>query len=394
MRMIWTLGILGMLTGCDGREQKGAEGGDTDPGPTDDTSDMDCAETATLYPDQDGDGYGSSAEAGEGGCLDSGLEPGWSTNALDCDDEDPGVYPGATETCNELDDDCDGSEDEDVLKTWYLDYDRDGYGNNNDDFIEACDSSGSYDATEAGDCDDVNASVTGPTAWHPDADGDGFGAPDWEERACEAPEGGVTDATDCDDADEGVYPGAVEVCGDNVDSDCTGAEECSIADAVSESANPNPPWTLGWSSELDGSDLSVYSQIATEESGVRWWDPTKAEALSVSIAADGAVSLHPGPEGEYSRIRWTAYEAASCTFEATFSAVDVTTSYVYVYYLTTEGEGYLSDEIWSVGDTATLTSSVDVEPGDTIDFAVDYGSNETYYSDSTGLEGQIVCTPL
>ena len=46
----------------------------------------------------------------------------------DCDDNDASVYPGAPEVCNSTDDDCDGSIDEGVLNTYYVDNDGDGYG--------------------------------------------------------------------------------------------------------------------------------------------------------------------------------------------------------------------------------------------------------------------------
>lgn len=92
----------------------------------------------------------------------------------DCDDRDPERYPGAPERCNGEDDDCDGETDEGVLEVF-----------------------------------------------HADDDGDGFGDPDREVRACTAPSGTVADATDCDDADGGVHPDAEEVCNDR-DDDCDG----------------------------------------------------------------------------------------------------------------------------------------------------------------------------
>ena len=49
----------------------------------------------------------------------------------DCDDSDASVYPGATETCDGVDNNCNGTIDEasavDAL-TWYEDADGDGYG--------------------------------------------------------------------------------------------------------------------------------------------------------------------------------------------------------------------------------------------------------------------------
>ena len=40
---------------------------------------------------------------------------GYVDDATDCDDGDESVNPDAIETCNETDDDCDGSVDEEVF---------------------------------------------------------------------------------------------------------------------------------------------------------------------------------------------------------------------------------------------------------------------------------------
>jgi hypothetical protein len=118
----------------------------------------------------------------------------------DCDDEDAAVNPEATETCDGVDQDCDGETDE-----------------------------GAADAT----------------AWPVDEDGDGYGSATGSVLACEPPEGTPELLGDCDDADDGVYPGAVEVCGDddlncdgepsNLDTDGDGTidcEDCAPEDAL------------------------------------------------------------------------------------------------------------------------------------------------------------------
>ncbi len=179
---------------------------------------------------------------------------GWTAED-DCDDSDPEVNPGADELCNGLDDDCDGEVDEDAdgATVWHADTDGDGHGDG-DSSVTACEMPSGYVADDS-DCDDTDAGVNpeseeicdgvdndcdgvvdgegavDATAWYADADEDGYGDPDSEAIACEAPSGHVEDATDCDDADPGVNPAAAELC-DGIDNDCDGEiDEDAAGDA-------------------------------------------------------------------------------------------------------------------------------------------------------------------
>ncbi len=66
--------------------------------------------TSVYYQDLDGDGYGDP-NVSVAACD---TPSGFVSDASDCDDTRALAYPGASETCNDADDDCDGYEDEDV----------------------------------------------------------------------------------------------------------------------------------------------------------------------------------------------------------------------------------------------------------------------------------------
>jgi len=189
-----------------------------------------------FYQDLDGDGYGTEND------VVTGCSPptGYAGILGDCDDDNSGIYPGADEVCDGLDNDCDGAVDEDlILSTVYLDGDTDGYGDSST-ITEDCGLPDGY-AAQGEDCNDADPDVY-PGAdevcdgtdrncdgivpvsmdYYPDQDQDSYGDQDVIPTAQCVPEAGlVTDGSDCDDGDPDVYPGADEFC-DGKDNDCDG----------------------------------------------------------------------------------------------------------------------------------------------------------------------------
>lgn len=76
--------------------------------------------------DADGDGFapmGAESRTACGGCPDDFVE--WTAgDAVDCRDDDPSVSPGSPEICNMIDDDCDGSVDEEATNIGSTDHCR------------------------------------------------------------------------------------------------------------------------------------------------------------------------------------------------------------------------------------------------------------------------------
>ncbi len=91
--------------------------------------------------DADQDGY--YAEGGQCG-------------QTDCNDNNAAINPGATEICNGVDDNCNGSTDEGVQSIFYQDADGDTYGNALIT-IEACSAPSGY-VSDSTDCNDNNSS--------------------------------------------------------------------------------------------------------------------------------------------------------------------------------------------------------------------------------------------
>ena len=107
-----------------------------------------------YYYDGDGDGMGNP-NATTQACSVPG---GYVVNSDDCNDGNASVYTGAPEVCDGFDNDCDGTIDESLLSTYYLDNDGDGLGNANVT-ASACSLPGGFVANDD-DCNDSNANAT------------------------------------------------------------------------------------------------------------------------------------------------------------------------------------------------------------------------------------------
>jgi MYXO-CTERM domain-containing protein len=299
-------------------------------GTTDESSAVDAS---TWYQDSDADTYGNPSVASVACTAPSG----YVSRALDCNDSSAAISPAASERCNSVDDDCDGSVDEASAvdaSTWYQDSDGDSYGNSSNS-QRACSAPSGYVAV-AQDCNDSDAdinpaeleycngtddncdgstddsSAVDQSYWYPDADADSYGSSSGVVVACDLPRGYVSNSADCDDTNTNVNPGRTERC-NGVDDDCDGlTDDPSASDATT------------WYVDGDGDgygNASAATVACNSPSG---------HVADGDDCDDGDAAISPaGTE----RCNGTDDDCDNATDEN--SAVDATT-----WYLDRDGDGY------------------------------------------------------
>lgn len=191
---------LGMVLGC-------AEGDGVGPDPGDNSGNVDGDE---FCEDKDDDGYlGLTTRCARG---------------TDCDDLDKLIHPGATEVCGD-DQDNDCSNGDAQCERECLDTDGDGYGVGGDCLGADCDETNSDIHGGAAEIcgNEIDENCDGFDDECPvscsDADGDGYGVAG-ANSDCPG------EGDDCDDTDASINPGAEEVCNGG-DDNCDGqTDEC------------------------------------------------------------------------------------------------------------------------------------------------------------------------
>ncbi len=253
-----------------------------------------------YFRDSDKDGFGVGNDF-KCLCAPFALYTVKSTS-FDCDDLDADINPDADEVCNEADDDCDGTVDNDDTEgceDYYRDGDRDGWGLDNDSRCLCFDYQG--DATDHttqldGDCDDGLASVHpeateicdghdndcdgkaddedppvgGCTTFFYDNDGDSYGVSNSFQCRClpgdkfTAPQGG-----DCCDIDARAKPlqaswyATVNQCS-SFDYNCNGLDDLEVTtyggcncNRVLDLCTTACTWTPGWSQRFNGTVQAI-----------------------------------------------------------------------------------------------------------------------------------------
>jgi hypothetical protein len=173
--------------------------------------------------------------------------------------------------------------------------------------------------------------------------------------------------------------------------------------------NPNGAWSYGWSHTLGGGFI-LYTDHRAGIPGLDSWLGDQAPDGNPSLAHNGTdhviiattppgiiwqpgqLSLHPGPNGEYSLIRWTAPAAGVIAVNATFSGIDAvggTTTDVHVLH---QGLSQFDGRVNGYLAATSFTGNLTVARGDTVDFAVGYGTDHTFYYDTTALAATISYT--
>ena len=275
----------------------GCGGGDEDC-----DGDIDEEPDSVYYRDEDNDNYGLDDDT----VMACSLPSGYAARGGDCSDDPVAdinaneVNPGATEVCNDYDDDCDGTTDETVGGTpcacsplgstrtcGLTDPDLDGIGICQLGMQMCVDMAGTAGwgacagatapATEScnsadDDCDGMTDEGVLVMQWQ-DVDGDDFGA-GAPMTACSLMGGYALVDGDCDDGDPDAYPGAPETC-DGVDNDCDEVDDSLDADAVTECAgdngtatgcNPTGGWSCEYTCDAGFLDCTALAGCETIES--------------------------------------------------------------------------------------------------------------------------------
>jgi len=132
-----------------------------------------------YYLDNDGDGVGGNTFVV--GISSPG--PNYVLITGDCNDNNPAMFPGNNEVCDNLDNNCNASIDEGLIfLTYFQDNDGDNFG---------------------------NVAVT--------------------LSACSAPQGYVLDSTDCNDQNPAINPSAIDIPGNGIDENCNGIDAPLVA---------------------------------------------------------------------------------------------------------------------------------------------------------------------
>ena len=192
-----------------------------------------------------------------------------------------------------------------------------------------------------------------------------------------------------------------------------GAPSISSWDAASEfndsanpdAANPSGVWSYGWKKTLTDK-FYLASTPYTDPPDMFGWSsasgfplichvtryiPILTHGPNRAVFPPHVLSMHPGPNGEYAVLRFTAPSDGIYKLSGQFYALDDnatgTTTDVWILQKNARASSFSGKvEYYGGPKAASFTSTIfQLSKGNTLDFQVGYGGNKTYEYDSTGL---------
>ncbi len=315
----------------------------------------DCDDTILLYLDNDGDSFGGQVLSACG-----------ELTSDDCDDNSATVYPGAFEFCENItDENCDGLDD---ICT--------GVPGCTDTL--AC----NYDSL----AESNNGSCIYAQLWYLDADADGF-ASDTTSN-CDLPGASYTSTVlpinDCNDSDALINVGATEICGNDVDEDCSGTvESCAVAGCTDSLACNFEPtateddstctYAVMWYADLDQDGFASDTLMSCSQPGPEFTDVvipvTDCDDLNPSISPVSMEICGNGIDEDCSNedeicIVAGCMDTIACNYNPEANEDDSTCFYNTTWYLDTDGDGYYTSTIDSCYTPGAGYSSVPGINGD------------------------------
>jgi hypothetical protein len=104
------------------------------------------------------------------------------------------------------------------------------------------------------------------------------------------------------------------------------------------------------------------------------------------------LNMHPDPGGIASDVRWTAPSNGTYSIAGLFEGVDYAGPTTTDVHILLNGSSLFADNINSYLVPSKFSLVESLSAGDTIDFAVGFGTDGNYLFDSTGLAGSITGT--
>lgn len=168
----------------------------------------------------------------------------------------------------------------------------------------------------------------------------------------------------------------------------------------SSSSNPNGVWSYGQSTTLGGS----FSTMAAGGCGtLSGWSafgsgaPGQPAFVLSGIGNCGGgmlssatlLNMHPGDNGQNAIVRWTSPASGNYTLTGLFIGLDPVPTTTDVHVLL-NGVSQFDGVVNTFGGTpVSFSLGGALAAGDTLDFAVGYGPNGHFFSDSTGFNATI-----